>query len=423
MQAGAGADRLFVWCRPRWVVVPDFFGDDMIFGPQSFGPHPAAMARRGLPTENLLLSLIRGGDAMIMAVWPSGRQASHAIADGQGPDRTILGCEIEGAENEPLWVAFFEGQTLWHEEAISADTPPARWTPDFQPPFDAQWRADLVGPDGFAVSHLLAASDESPGQPVSTADPHPKGNGASTRDGAGASAADSTPLVIYPLDRTRKTPLTAFCPTDVIRNVLGVGPCQYVLQTEGLTTETNPTPDQVMTRIERLFESNKQAQAADEIRKLLKQMTEHVGHVQARIDEYARFAVQADQFRAVGIPGQGENREPGRPAVDERLGPTIDRLQRIISAYRDGPDPAELAAELSDRIVDLLDKPDSLAECQRFGRQLRDLGTAQDTTLSKCRMTIRWLQRQAAVLAGENPPDAERAEQLRADCRRLLANR
>ena len=454
MQAGAAADRLFVWCRPRWVVVPDFFGDDMIFGSQSFGSQsfgshpsgsqpsgsqpsgsqpsgsqpsgsqPAAMLRMGLPTENFFLNLIRGGEAMIMAVWPSGRQASYAIADGGGPDRTLLGCEIEGAESKPLWVAFFEGQNLWHEETIPADTPPEQLAPDFQPPFDAQWRADLVRPDGFAVSRPLGASDESSGQPISAVDSESKGDGPSTRSGSQASqpsAAAPIPLVIYPLDRTRKTPLTAFCPTDVIRNTLGVGPCQYVLETEGLATETNPTPDQVMTWIERQFERNQQADAADEIRELLEQMTEHVGHAQARIDQYRNFARQSRSILAAAAK-EWQTISVGAAPVQYKVERTLARLDRILAA----PDPAiktcRRAEELAQRVVDLVDKPDTLAECRRLGEQLRWLGTVQDTTLSTCRMTVRWLRQQTTTLAAADPQLAEAAEKLQTSCGQLLRN-
>ena len=91
------------------------------------------------------------------------------------------------------------------------------------------------------------------------------------------------------MDRSQATPLTTFTPIDILRNTLGVGPCQYILQTEGLASDANPTPDNVMTWVEKQFSRKKEKKAADEIRERLAQMVEHVGQAQARIDQYRRM--------------------------------------------------------------------------------------------------------------------------------------
>ena len=69
MAPASGADRIFAWYRPRWIVVPDFFGHDMVFDPET-----VTSARFGLPAENFTLGLIRGKNAMMMCVWQSGRR-------------------------------------------------------------------------------------------------------------------------------------------------------------------------------------------------------------------------------------------------------------------------------------------------------------------------------------------------------------
>ena len=75
--------------------------------------------------------------------------------------------------------------------------------------------------------------------------------------------------------------MTTFTPIDILRGTLGVGPCQYILQTEGLASDANPTPDNVMTWVEKQFSRKKEKKAADEIRERLAQMVEHVGQAQA----------------------------------------------------------------------------------------------------------------------------------------------
>jgi hypothetical protein len=391
----SGADRLFAWCRPRWIVVPDFFGHDMVFDPRT-----VPSTRFGLPAENFSLGLIQGNNAMMMCVWQSGRRRSHLIPPGKASDPTVAGYEIEGVKDEPVWFAFFEGTGLWYQENVAAGQAGKDVNLDFQPPFEARWRADLVRPDG--VAHSSPFSNGIP-TALDVEEPAP------------------LPIIVYPLDRTRATPLSAFCPTDVIRNALGVGPCQYVLQTEGLATDTNPTPDQVMTWVERQFERNKTEEAADEIRELLAQMVEHIQHVQDRIDRYAEFAGEVNgllKSDEVAIPKkQGE-----LPDRFTSLVHTAGRLEKVVS--RNQPNDLEERSDaLAKEVVQLIGKPDSLEECRRLGHELRQVGAQQDSTLSRSRMIVRWLREQATTLTADHPEFAETSRKVRDACRRQLDSR
>ena len=379
-----GADRLFAWYRPRWIVVPDFFGHDMVFDPEAVDSR-----RFGLPAENFFLGLVRGGDAMVMCVWESGQRRSFLIPPGKANDKTVAGCEIEGVADEPVWVAFFEDFGLWHQETHAVDGTSDEIGLDFKPPFEGRWRADLARPDG--VAHSSPFSD-------------------GTVSMAGVKEPGPLPLIVYPLDRTRATPLSAFCPTDVIRNALGVGPCQYVLQTEGLATETNPTPDQVMTWVERQFERGKAEEAADEIKELLVQMVEHIEHAQERIDRYAEFAGEV-----TGLLGSSQGRFGG-------LVQTAGRLEQVVAGGQPG-DVVQRAAALSEEVVGLIGKPDSLEECGRLGAELRRIGAAQDSSLSQSRMIVRWLREQATRLAADHSEFSEPAGEVREACQRQLENR
>ena len=379
MCPGSGADRIFAWYRPRWVVVPDFFGHDMVFDPRAL-----TSTRFGLPTENFSLGLIQGKNAMMMCVWQSGRRRSYLIPPSEAADQTVSGYEIDGVEDEPVWFAFFEGTSLWHQEHVAA----GHLSLKFQPPFEGRWRADLVRPDGVAQSYSFS-------------------NG--TVAAANAKESAPLPIIVYPLDRTRATPLSAFCPTDVIRSALGVGPCQYVLQTEGLATETNPTPDQVMTWVERQFERNKTEETADEIRELLAQMVEHVRHAQDRIDRYAKLSREVEELL--------EN----LPSRFRSLAQTAGRLNTVVSENQ--PNDLEIqAGALAKEVAQLIGKPDSTHDCRRLGDELRRIGARQDSTLSRSRMIVRWLREQATTLAADHPELAEPSQAIRDACLRQLGN-
>ncbi len=380
----SGADRIFAWYRPRWIVVPDFFGHDMVFDPETVDSR-----RFGLPAENFFLGLVRGGDAMLMCVWKSGRRRSFLIPPVEGHDETVAGCEIDGAVDEPVWVAFFEDAGLWHQETQAVDGGSGPVSLDFEPPFEGRWRADLARPDG--VAHSSPFSD-------------------GTVSVAGAEDTGPLPVIVYPLDRTRTTPLSAFCPTDVIRNALGVGPCKYVLQTEGLAGQTDSTPDQVMTWVERQFKRDRADEATDEIKELLAEMVELVEHAQERIDRYAEFAEEV-----AGLLERSQGRLAG-------LVQTAERLERVVVRSQSG-DIVQRTAALAEEVVVLIGKPDSLGECQRLGVELRRIGASQDSALSQSRMIVRWLEVQAATLAAEVPESAESSRKVCKACQRQLENR
>ena len=146
LTCGEGADRLFVWCKTRYCVVPDFFGHDMVFTPAV-----CDLPRFGLPTENFVLNLIEGGDAIVMCVWPSAEQEAHAILTGEGTERVVRGCEIRGGPEKNLSVAFLEAAGIWHEAKPRDD--------DWKPPFDAKWRVNRLTSGPWTVSSDLSQSE------------------------------------------------------------------------------------------------------------------------------------------------------------------------------------------------------------------------------------------------------------------------
>lgn len=336
LRPGDGAKAVALAAAADWAVVPDFFGDDAVLGAAA-GTRP----RVGVPAENFFLTLSDQGSAMLMCVWPTPEQRADVLfAPGARP--SITGVEITAAKkaDQPIWLAFLQAPGLWHEGARAGD-----------PPFPARWRTDVVRGPGLARS----ADREEAGR---------------SEPGLGATA------LTYPIDRNRDTPLATFCPIDVLRTTLGVGPCQYILQTEGLASDANPTPDNVMNWVEEQFTKRREKRSRDEIRALLEQMTEHVGQAQARV---ARYAAAVEEI--------------GRLAPAEPLGPTIEYLRRAL-AGADAKAQAG-ASDLSAQVIALIGRPGAAEECQRLGREIRRLGAVQDAALARARMGLRWLREQA----------------------------
>jgi hypothetical protein len=406
VRPGQGTGRLLVREDAGYAAVPDFFGNDMAFDMLRLGQR-----RLLLPAENFFLTLSERGNCHIMCVWPSRKQqAAVAAYVCQAVQAARAYFEIDAVRDKSIWVAVLDGDKLWHEQAVSAEDARQDLTLAWKPPFSAKWRADLVAEDGPALSWYFR-------KPLEAGDSPPvcclEGDRAVVRlerDPRAAPSAWHYPaqLIVYPIDRERATPLTTFTPMDVLRNTLGVGPCQYILQTEGLGAEV--TPDSVMTWVEKQFRAKKEKKAATEIREQLDAMVAHVRLAQARVAEYGRLA--------------GEIRDLCKSKADDPAAAPLDQIAAGLqqtAAAQEKPPPADRAAALAAQVAALVGKPDALAECQKLGAAIRAVGAGQDAAMSNCRMAVRWLRASAAMIAEEKPKQAELAKTIEARAEKFLA--
>lgn len=343
IRGGAGAVR--VESAMQYAVVPDFFGDDVVFGAEAF-------SGRALPAENMCLGLLEGGEAIMMGVWQSSRQEAWLEAG-----RALrIGC----LSGKSIWLAFIEGGAgLWRAAAEGEK---------FQAPFPAKWRCSAVRAGGGADS-WDAERGPAPEQ---------------------AAAKRTGPALIYPIDRSAATPLMAVCPTDVMRNTLGVGPCQYILAVEGMAADGDPTPNNVMNWVEKQFDEKKESRVADEIKERLDVMSRHVAEAAGRIKVYG---AQAEKARALLAGAAGA--EAWRAIVEDWR-----RFAEAGLALEAAP---SRAAELAAAVIALEGKADGAAGCHEAGARLRAIGATQDRALARCRMAIRRLKQEGRSLAGSAP--------------------
>ncbi|NQT51271.1 hypothetical protein HQ576_04440, partial [bacterium] len=132
VRPGPGVRTLRVGGRIRYVVVPDYFADDMVYRAAAL-PAPVV----GLPTENFFLSLIEGGDALVMCVWKS--KKGHArVVRLPGPQRRAA-CEMDCQKGESIWVAVLEHPGIWHSRAFTSQDRGRGTALAWPPPFPARW--------------------------------------------------------------------------------------------------------------------------------------------------------------------------------------------------------------------------------------------------------------------------------------------
>ena len=361
--------------RSRYVVVPDYFGDDMVYGSEAFDG-------LCLPAENFALHLIDGGESIMMSVWQSNEQDTWLAEPRRDAGKGLCSTRIRCLRDKSVWLAFLEAPGLWH----AADKPAVS---DGKPPFAAKWRCSFVRENGQANSW-----DAERG-------PSPEQNAAKHKG----------PAITYPIDRSIATPLTMTCPTDIMRNTLGVGPCQYILACEGMAAQGDPTPNSVMTWVEKQFEQKKDKKGADDIKERLDQMTRHVG----------RGPGEDRSLRRLRGPGA---RSAGRQGTDRQC----DRSTILNAVPRPAGlrtlRPIERRNWRRSRLSALIRKDNAATACRPLGEQLRSIGAVQDRALATCRMNVRRLMQQSkTILAKQEMPAAEPAREIQRLAEDMLRNK
>jgi hypothetical protein len=401
VRGAQGLARLRVCDQAKYVVVPDFFADDMVFDPAAQDG-----ARIGLPAENSVLGLADGGQAIVACVWASTRQNVDLLP---GSDRAIAGYEVDLPADARLWIAVMEGAGIWHARRVTDQKAGAELALEWMPPYPARWRADFAPNDGAARSCYFADAEHATASETSKSDASCRfeSNRAWVRLGDGTWSASARLVVIYPIERTRTTPLSVFCLVDIMRNALGVGPCQYVLDAERLGAADNPTPDQVTRWVEKQFEKKPAKRDPDAIREQLAKMALQMKRTDARIGEYVEFGKKVKQACASYARGQEKTA-------------AVSRLLAIADGMSSSPTVLPTVEKFAGELAGQIERDDALTRCEPFISGIRAAGAARDYALARFRMAARRLKQESRTLAAGNPQAAAFAAQIQQQAEQML---
>lgn len=407
----------------RHVVVPELFANDVVLSPDA-----AAHPRVGIPAENMLLALLGTDEAMGVCVWRSVEQNADALAAGQPRGRTIRACEIESSRDAPVWYALLEAKGMWHDRAIAAGDAGKQTVLDWKPPFAAKWRGDFVGPDGETVSRDVRDVPAGAAPAAAGPDPGPdcffrSGSAILDLRAARASpAASPEMLVVYPIDRASKTPLTAFCPIDVMRNALGTGVCEYVLAAEGLGSSAEATPEQVARWLERTFARKRDRQQAEAIQRRLEALAQFLRRADARSEAYTAAALRIWK-RCEAVTG-----DKSCIAAARAIGALVDPMARTAALHeilrgpgdRGGGDTKRpdwhewsfLGKIIALGIANEIGKPTAAKRVSGHIGFLREAGRNLNANLAWKRQTLRRVRQLCRTTAANEPPAADFAREI-----------
>jgi len=376
-----GMQSLRIQSATDFLVIPDFFGDDVVYSPNSV--HTDTI---GLPAENFYVHLSDQGNVIMTCVSEEVRRPIRGVFVGEKSERRIVGSEIDCAEGKSVWLAFSELTDIWFTVALSPIDTPAEVKLDWTPPYSAKWRGNFVS-QGNEIAHSSTFMELH--NPVVSAFGL-RENACWFQDSTPMvqlpilGESSDVPLVVYPIDRTEATPLNRFVLVDIMRGTLGMGPCQYILDLEGLDAQSTPTPALVSEWVESLFKRKRAAKSVSKIRERCDDMLVHVAHSEARIEDYKKQAVHLEELIADSeFKGSGLESE-----ITRLFGNLYKSIDALAPKRRTQDDVGTLVAS----IFELIEKEEWESSMKTIVDDLHGIGHAQDRTLAKCRMAFRLIE-------------------------------
>ncbi len=419
--------------------MPDFFADDIMLDATEL-----PVARAELPSENFLLEMLEGNDALLMSVWTEQDEDVAVTLSGQEAAKRIDGAEIQYGAKGNVWVAVMTAPQIWHVRDIGQQDMKKVIPLDWKQPYPAVWRVDwhrtdrladswemiMERPDGaFAKYGWFRGMDEVPADRTRWATVlgdflYPcwidkDGRGNLQPQPFRQRARFQGPTLIYPIMRLGGTPLDAYTVVDVVRATLGVGPCEYVLDVEGQRAHSMGIATcACRDTLTPIYEQHQQGQRKAEIERALTDVMLFVRFIRSRVETYVTFGHDMSKYLAE----YGKAHPELAPQVAE-----LERLTRVIderyNRLRENIKTPDQTQELVDafRKAHLTDEtPQALDACKEFTTALVVIGGSQDELAGECRQAVKVLRQQAGLAIATDIRMVELAKEVRKRSQEVL---
>ncbi|HLY10767.1 MAG TPA: hypothetical protein VKW04_15800, partial [Planctomycetota bacterium] len=240
-------------------------------------------------------------------------------------------------------------------------------------------------------------------------------------------------VLIYPVARLPATPVSFYTPVDLMREILGAGPCEYVLDLAGV----KPRPaggdrpilsyatcglwnDHISPILSHLKKDPQGViQPLDEKTKAhliqaLEEMWYFVHAVHDRLREYKQWGQAAADFCA-----QEAEKNPSLKPTADVLGAKLARLNADVGQHKfEGPGSEAYWKDRVPAIIKLVQE-DQYPEIGSIS-QIRDLGNIQDERVSRCRQYVKGILQDILIQDGTSPELRAFTAELRDRCHRIL---
>jgi len=440
---GAGAGRLRVETPSRFAVFPDFFADDIVVDAVKI---PATSIEA--PSENFLLNLGGKNDSIVMSVFENRDQDVRLTLGGDGANRAFTASEIQFGKSGKVWVSLLEGHGLWHtaalERAQRGRVVPLGW----KMPFPAYWRVDFTNSFELFDSWDMLLQEKDGGEylrPTWFGEPLQKvrvsrqmfdaaiggmtypafadaqGNGfvQGFNEKGRMEITHVGPLVVYPINRLPSTPPDVFTVVDIVRNTMGVGPCEHIFDVEGQKQSLKGRATcSVRDELNGMYQAKEQKARQGDAEQFLKQGEVFVAHIRSRINGYADYGHQMLEFLAAKKKEQPAL-APALAPLEKLLGEIDASIASKLDHIKTPADHAKLFAEFRKNWLGN-DGADALEGCRKWTDALVDVGGTQDELVAHCRWVVKNVRQKAGLLMVQDPKVAPVAAEVRARAQEVL---
>jgi len=452
-EALANVSGLRVEAPCRFIVLPDFFADDIVIDAAEL-----TVSRAELPCDNFFLQLLPGEQTVLMAVWKGYKDDVQIGLENAGGTRRIKESFITYPEEGKIWIAALTGKGIWHMHEAAKEDAGKIIKLNWKQPYPAQWRVDwkrddnltdswemiLEQPDGeYIKPGWLKNREDDPDRDRSPGAFRMKNDRRRftyklqwfnypcwiDKNGEGyfqplMSAKPIQfrgPALIYPINRIDQTPLDSFTVADLARATLGVGPCEYILDMEGQKyTWKGLATCTAKAILDEIYEKKLQKQKKADIQKILDDVLIFNQFIRNRIEEYIRF----DQE----MLGYLEKKKKDRPdqaqflgemeAIMHQMDVGIDKRKEKINTPEFNQ---QLINEFRTQLMDY-EGEDALSRCQEITAKVVEIGGNQDNLVGECRLVVRRLRQAATLAAAKDPRVADTAREIRNLTQQILRN-
>ena len=438
-EASSGVKSLVVKTPCRFLVLPDFFADDIVVDAADI---PVDTAE--LPSENFLLHLAGQGEAIVMAVSNSRQQDVAIRLSGSGVNRAIDQSEIRYGADGKIWIALLEAPGIWHQRNVRPDGGGRVVQLDWKTPYPAQWRVDWRRSDRLTdswemITELSDGRFEKHGwfgRPQTIGTDRKRWTTVlgrfeypcwTDRQGQGhlqpftKKIRFDGPAVIYPINRTDATPLDKFTVVDVVRATLGVGPCEYILDVEGQgQSHVGRATCSTRDLLNPIYAAGRQKQEPEQIEQALVDVLVFVEHIRGRIETYVDFGHRMRDYLA--------QEKKAHPELERFVG----EMETLAGAFDDYYQKRRMEIKTPQYVADLTEKfrrelmsyegDDALAQCKAITGAIVVVGGNQDELVGECRMAAKILRQRAGLAMAIDPATAPIAREIRRRTQEILRN-
>ncbi len=425
-QPGEGAEKLLVEMQSKHAVLPDPFAGDLVVDAEDT---PAAQIR--FPSENQVVQLLDGGDAIVMCVWRSADQAVGMTLTGAGKNRTISGTEVAYRKDRDanVWVAVLAAPAIWQQRSIKELDPVSGTTLAREVPYLAQWRADYRRADGvidswkviikkdkgewegFGISPKKDGTVWHPARGVFAYPARLEGTSIALRNSVYERCPDVKNkadgwAVLYPYQRIGASPKGVYGVIDILKETLDETP-EFTLaddlQVKRLPRDRYPGVCATTEAVEKLFDANEETARKTEIQDRFFKMNFFCVVVRARIEDYMNWGKRMREFCAREKAGK-----PQLAGLVDAVDGLLARFDKDYERLKLGERTPAAGHRLTDRFIALIDSNDDKKDetAKQLGRETRVIASNQDMATGFFRMIAKDTRQRAGYLVVAAPDAA-----------------